>query len=476
MESANLSHPHHHQHQEQFGGSSSIATLPSLHIGAAHDSTHLWNQNLSQNGAGNYCSNVVSGVFSTSSRENLLRQSLQESSRVVAPSLNISMFQDLAASHWGGISSSCADNYSSHSTPHEEFHGLCSKVIKAELSETSCFPKYGINIISPSGQLHHEEMPLPSTSSYIKHEQQYQLQDLNEKLLLRSFSSNGFQSYTEATLFHEQPSSKSYSSTNTVGAVTPSTRGSFSRIHPSATISAPNLSSSSSSSSSSSVSSSSLPFMGSLGLNLQAMDLLASAKFGGSFTQPSMNNLALLRETVPFGFENIRSESNQESSNCSSQKISFVHGGAESKRPNGLSDSKASQSSTAQKKPRFESRSSFPPFKVRKEKLGDRIAALQQLVAPFGKTDTASVLMEAIGYIKFLQDQVETLSVPYMKASGKTKCGSSLQGGGGDEEGEEEPKRDLRSRGLCLVPLSCTSYVTNDTGSVWSPPNFTGGN
>jgi hypothetical protein len=80
---------------------------------------------------------------------------------------------------------------------------------------------------------------------------------------------------------------------------------------------------------------------------------------------------------------------------------------------------------------------------VRKEKLGDRITALQQLVSPFGKvsfwifllfsnstltiaslcfvirlkahpmvmysylfqTDTASVLHEAIEYIKFLHDQ-----------------------------------------------------------------------
>ncbi|MED6169856.1 hypothetical protein PIB30_025106 [Stylosanthes scabra] len=82
-----------------------------------------------------------------------------------------------------------------------------------------------------------------------------------------------------------------------------------------------------------------------------------------------------------------------------------------------IDDTKPSQSLTASKKSRSESRPSCPPFKVRKEKLGDRIAALQQLVAPFGKTDTASVLMEAIGYIKFLQSQVETLSVPYMKPS-----------------------------------------------------------
>ncbi|PHU24391.1 Transcription factor bHLH68 [Capsicum chinense] len=51
---------------------------------------------------------------------------------------------------------------------------------------------------------------------------------------------------------------------------------------------------------------------------------------------------------------------------------------------------------------------------VRKEKLGDRITALHQLVSPFGKTDTASVLSEAIGYIRFLQAQIQALSSPYM--------------------------------------------------------------
>ncbi|KAG6498725.1 hypothetical protein ZIOFF_038447 [Zingiber officinale] len=46
-------------------------------------------------------------------------------------------------------------------------------------------------------------------------------------------------------------------------------------------------------------------------------------------------------------------------------------------------------------------------LKVRKEKLGDRIIALHQIVSPFGKTDTASVLLEAIGYIRFLHSQIE---------------------------------------------------------------------
>ncbi|CAL4957611.1 unnamed protein product [Urochloa decumbens] len=128
------------------------------------------------------------------------------------------------------------------------------------------------------------------------------------------------------------------------------------------------------------------------------------------------------------------------------------------------------------KKPRVESRASsiVPPFKVRKEKLGDRIAALQQLVSPFGKTDTASVLMEAIGYIKFLQDQVETLSGPYLKSSRNKKPRTTQRGSSNANGGEQEETRlDLRSRGLCLVPLSCTSYVTNENG-VWAPPNFRG--
>ncbi|XP_020268330.1 transcription factor bHLH110-like [Asparagus officinalis] len=81
--------------------------------------------------------------------------------------------------------------------------------------------------------------------------------------------------------------------------------------------------------------------------------------------------------------------------------------------------------------------------------------------------------MEAIGYIKFLQDQVETLSVPYMRSSNNKKSRTS-QGAEASKE-KDEAKPDLRSRGLCLVPLSCTSYVTNENGGVWSPPNYQGG-
>ncbi|XP_074569518.1 transcription factor bHLH110-like [Curcuma longa] len=118
---------------------------------------------------------------------------------------------------------------------------------------------------------------------------------------------------------------------------------------------------------------------------------------------------------------------------------------------------------SSSRKPRFEHRSSISPLKIRKEKLGDRIAALQQMVAPFGKTDTASVLMEAIGYIKFLLDQVENLTEKYMRLSGNKRSRTVLQEVTALKGKESfEPKGGLRSRGLCLVPLSCTSYIVSE--------------
>ncbi|CAL9098204.1 HLH [Musa troglodytarum] len=77
------------------------------------------------------------------------------------------------------------------------------------------------------------------------------------------------------------------------------------------------------------------------------------------------------------------------------------------------------------------------------KKLGDKITALQQLVSPFGKADTASVLHEAALSIKFLHEQIEMLTAPYF-------------GMRSPEEGDEglaESNAELQSRGLCLVPV-----------------------
>ncbi|XP_056161382.1 transcription factor bHLH153-like isoform X2 [Syzygium oleosum] len=79
--------------------------------------------------------------------------------------------------------------------------------------------------------------------------------------------------------------------------------------------------------------------------------------------------------------------------------------------------------------------------KERKEKLGEKIVQLQQLVSPYGKTDTASVLSEASEYIQFLHEQVK-----------------------------EAELYSLRSRGLCLVPISCTAGFASTNGAdIWAP-------
>ncbi|PHT46088.1 Transcription factor [Capsicum baccatum] len=108
---------------------------------------------------------------------------------------------------------------------------------------------------------------------------------------------------------------------------------------------------------------------------------------------------------------------------------------------------------------------------VRKEKLGDRITSLHQLVSPFGKTDTASVLSEAIGYIRFLQAQIQALSSPYLgNASGS--MGHIPQQSVNDSQ---HKPTDLRSRGLCLVPISCMANVGSDTGADYWAPALGGG-
>ncbi|PNY11316.1 transcription factor bHLH123-like protein [Trifolium pratense] len=127
---------------------------------------------------------------------------------------------------------------------------------------------------------------------------------------------------------------------------------------------------------------------------------------------------------------------------------------------------KKSGSEPAPKRSRNETPSPLPAFKVRKEKMGDRITALQQLVSPFGKTDTASVLSEAIEYIKFLHEQVTVLSTPYMKSGAPIQHQQSS----GKSKEAEGPKQDLRSRGLCLVPVSSTFPMTHEpTVEYWTP-------
>lgn len=126
------------------------------------------------------------------------------------------------------------------------------------------------------------------------------------------------------------------------------------------------------------------------------------------------------------------------------------------------------------KKPRMETPSPLPTFKVRKEKLGDRITALQQLVSPFGKTDTASVLHETIEYVKFLHDQVGVLSAPYLK-NGNHHHHQVPQYLKSSSASPDKPSKDgsevsLKGRGLCLVPISSTFAVASEVPvDFWTP-------
>ncbi|XP_016545775.2 transcription factor bHLH123 isoform X1 [Capsicum annuum] len=135
---------------------------------------------------------------------------------------------------------------------------------------------------------------------------------------------------------------------------------------------------------------------------------------------------------------------------------------------NKIISKKINNAETSNKRSRNETPSPSPVFKVRKEKMGDRITALQQLVSPFGKTDTASVLSEAIEYIKFLHDQIGALSAPYMKSGASMQ--HHQQNDNKFEDAEKERNKDMRGRGLCLVPISSTFPVTHETTvDFWTP-------
>ncbi|XP_042028072.1 transcription factor bHLH153-like isoform X5 [Salvia splendens] len=90
--------------------------------------------------------------------------------------------------------------------------------------------------------------------------------------------------------------------------------------------------------------------------------------------------------------------------------------------------------------------------KEKKERVSERVSALQQLVSPYGKTDTASVLLEAMEYISFLHEQVKVLSAPYLcSTEGEEACG-------------------LRAKGLCVVPTCLVLEVGSSNGAdIWAP-------
>ncbi|RID44719.1 hypothetical protein BRARA_I01493 [Brassica rapa] len=110
---------------------------------------------------------------------------------------------------------------------------------------------------------------------------------------------------------------------------------------------------------------------------------------------------------------------------------------------------RAKDNDSASKKQRISTPSPLPTFKVRKENLRDQITSLQQLVSPFGKV----------------------LSTPYMKQGASVR--QQHQKSGKSQDGNEN--QELRAHGLCLVPISSTFPVANETTADFWTPTF-GGN
>ncbi|XP_042029187.1 transcription factor bHLH153-like isoform X3 [Salvia splendens] len=118
--------------------------------------------------------------------------------------------------------------------------------------------------------------------------------------------------------------------------------------------------------------------------------------------------------------------------------------------------------------------------KEKKERVSERVSALQQLVSPYGKTDTASVLLDSMEYISFLHEQVKVLSAPYLCST--EVCTFSLGllellilfalcdcfGAFLLMQGEEVG--GLRAKGLCVVPTCFVLEVGSSNGAdIWAP-------
>ncbi|KAL9274178.1 Transcription factor bHLH113-like protein [Drosera capensis] len=100
---------------------------------------------------------------------------------------------------------------------------------------------------------------------------------------------------------------------------------------------------------------------------------------------------------------------------------------------------------------------------VRRRAIGEGVAALHRCVCPNnGKTDAATVLHEAKGYIRFLQEQVKVLCFFYLQSQIRSDCHSCDDGREPRDEYTDSPGENLKSKGLCLVPVECiTTLIQN---------------
>ncbi|CAA7033097.1 unnamed protein product [Microthlaspi erraticum] len=127
--------------------------------------------------------------------------------------------------------------------------------------------------------------------------------------------------------------------------------------------------------------------------------------------------------------------------------------------------------------------------RLRRERIAERMKALQELVPNGNKTDKASMLDEIIDYVKFLQLQVKVLSMSRLggAASSQISEGGVAQAGGSNgnassagnsnesvtmtehqvaklmEEDMGSAMQYLQGKGLCLMPISLATAISTAT-------------
>nr|WPD96599.1 bHLH44 protein [Stylosanthes guianensis subsp. guianensis] len=149
--------------------------------------------------------------------------------------------------------------------------------------------------------------------------------------------------------------------------------------------------------------------------------------------------------------------------------------------------------------------------RLRRERIAERMKALQELVPSINKTDRAAMLDEIVDYVKFLRLQVKVLSMSRLGGAGAVaqlvadvplsavEQGEEVEGGGKNEEAWEKWSNDgteqqvaklmeedvgaamqfLQSKALCIMPISLASAIfrmppsSSDPSSLIKPESNT---
>nr|AKN09554.1 basic helix-loop-helix transcription factor [Salvia miltiorrhiza] len=119
--------------------------------------------------------------------------------------------------------------------------------------------------------------------------------------------------------------------------------------------------------------------------------------------------------------------------------------------------------------------------RLRRERIAERMKALQELVPNANRTDKASMLDEIIDYVKFLRLQVKVLSTSRLGGAAAVAPllgDASSQGKKGEKEGmataeqkvakllEEDmgsAMQYLQGKGLCLMPISLATSISSSS-------------